>query len=136
GSSTDKEVSVFTFETPSEYLDSFYVIVRDLVTKPGFRKDDFDRIKSNQKNYVDEVIRQSSDEEYSKKALEDFLFRGTSYQHMVQGTSAAVSGITVEDVKKHYADFYNVQNLMIGIAGNYTPELLSKLKKDINGLTP
>jgi zinc protease len=38
----------------------------DLLKNPRFAEDDFNRIKSNQLNYVDEVIRSSSDEEYSK----------------------------------------------------------------------
>jgi len=133
--STDKEVSIFTFETPTEDLDSFYVIIRNLILKPGFKSEDFERIKSNQKNYVDEVIRQSSDEEYSKKALEDFLFRGTQYQHMVSGTSAGVSSITLEDVKAHYAKNYSSNNLIIGIAGNYPVAFVSKITADMKKLS-
>jgi zinc protease len=131
GSSVDKEVSILTFETPAQYLDSFYVIIRDLVTNPGFRTEDLERIKSNQKNYVDEVIRQSSDEEYSKKALEDFLFRATPYQHMVAGTSKAVAGLTLEDVKQHYSRNYSVNNLTIGLAGNYPSTFVDKIKGDM-----
>ena len=88
---TDKEVSIFTFECPVGNLNDFYPILKDVMTAPGFAKEDFDRIKSNQKNYVDEMVRSSSDEEYSKKALEDFLFRGTNYQHMVQGTGEQIT---------------------------------------------
>src|SRR5688572_12948558 len=102
GASVDKEVSIFTFQCPSAYIDQFYPIMMDVMTSPAFSQEDFARIKSNQQNYVDEVIRSSSDEEYSKKALEDFLFRGTNYQHMVQGTSKGVQAITLEDVKAHY----------------------------------
>src|SRR6187200_2532638 len=91
GASVDKEVSIFTFQCPAAYMNDFYPIMIDVITSPAFSNEDFDRIKSNQQNYVDEVIRSSSDEEYSKKALEDFLFRGTPYQHMVQGTSAGVN---------------------------------------------
>src|SRR5258708_319355 len=107
---TDKEVSVFTFECPVGNLNDFYPVLRDVMTAPAFAKEDFDRIKSNQKNYVEEVIRSSSDEDYSKKALEDFLFRGTNYQHMVQGTSPGVNNITDDDVKAHYAAYYTPQN--------------------------
>ncbi|MGE5810879.1 MAG: hypothetical protein ACM339_05215 [Ignavibacteria bacterium] len=42
-------------------------------------------VKVNQQNYADQVIRASSDEDYSKMALEDLLFRGTNFGHMVQG---------------------------------------------------
>ena len=131
GASVDKEVSIFTFQCPAAYMDKFYRIMVDVLTAPAFSKDDFDRIKSNQQNYVDEVIRTSSDEEYSKKALEDFLFRGTNYQHMVQGTSAGVKNITLEDVKAHYKNFYSIKNVMIGVAGNYSGDFISKLKADL-----
>ena len=70
-SSTDKEVSIFTFEVPLVFLEKFYPVIRDLMLTPSFTPSDFDRVKSNQQNYVDEVIRSSSDEEYSKKALEE-----------------------------------------------------------------
>src|SRR5258705_4602044 len=101
---------------------------------PSFTEEDFHRVKSNQQNYVDQVIRSSSDEEYSKKALEDFLFKGTNYQHMVEGTSEGVKNITLDDVKNHYKNYFTKNNFMIGIAGNYTPEFLNRLKADMSSL--
>jgi zinc protease len=57
-------------------MDQFYpIMMPDLITNPSFSQADFDRVKNNQQAYVDQVIRASSDEEYSKKALEDFLFQ-------------------------------------------------------------
>jgi zinc protease len=103
--------------------------------KPSFIKNDFDRVKINQQNFVDQVIRASSDEEYSKKALEYLLFRGTNYQHMKQGMSESVESITLEDVKTHYKNFFTSNNLMIGIAGNYTDEFPAKLKNGLQGLS-
>lgn len=135
GSSVDKEVSVFTFIVHSDFLDKFYEIVKGLMLTPSFTEEDFNRVKSNQQNYVDQVIRSSSDEEYSKKALENFLFRGTNYQHMVEGTSEGVKSITLDDAKNHYRNYFTRNNLMIGIAGNYSPDFLSKLKNDMNTLS-
>lgn len=135
GSSVDKEVSVFTFIVHKDFLDPFYEIVKGLVLTPSFTEEDFNRIKSNQQNYVDQVIRSSSDEEYSKKALEDFLFKGTNYQHMVAGTSAGVKNITLDDVKNHYKNYFTRHNVTIGIAGNYSSDFLSKLKADVNNLS-
>jgi len=134
-SSVDKEVSIFTFEVHQDFLNDFYPILKGLLLNPSFSQNDFDRVKRNQQNYVDQVIRASSDEEYSKKALEDFLFRGTKYQHMVQGKSESVKAITLEDVKNHYKNFFTKNNLMIGIAGNYSSEFLSTLKKDLQNLS-
>ena len=135
-SSADKEVSIFTFEVPRAFLDQFYPILKGLMLTPSFLQDDFDRVKSNQQNYVDQVIRASSDEEYCKKALEDMLFRGTNYQHLTAGTTQGLKSITLEDVKSHYKNFYTRNNLRIGIAGNYTDEFLSRLKADMGALSP
>lgn len=130
----DKEVSVFTFQVPAVFIEQFYPIVQGLMLTPSFTQEDFDRVKSNQQNYVDQVIRSSSDEEYSKKALEDMLFRGTNYQHLTAGTSQGVKAITLDDVKSHYKNFFTRNNITIGIAGNYTPAFLAKLKTDMNSL--
>lgn len=132
---TDKEVTVFTFEFPVDFTTAFYPMMRDLMLNPRFDESDFSRVKSNQQNYVDQVIRSSSDEEYSKKALEDLVFRGTNYQHLIQGTSTGVKSITSEDIKKHYTNYFTARNLIIGIAGNYTPEFLALLKNDLNKLS-
>lgn len=132
--SVDKQVSIFTFEVHKDNLEKFYPVMIDLLKNPRFAEDDFNRIKSNQLNYVDEVIRSSSDEEYSKKYLEDFLFRGTNMQHLVQGTVAGVTSITLEDVKKHYANFFGNSNMTIGIAGNYSADFLKKITTDLNGM--
>ena len=124
GVSVDKEVSVFTFSVHKDHLDKFYPILAGLIQTPRFDEEDFKRVKSNQQNFVDEVIRTSSDEEYSKKTLEDFLFRGTNYQHPVAGTTAGVMNCILEDVKSHYSSYFTKDNLSLGIAGNYTPEFL------------
>lgn len=130
-SAVDKEVTIFTFAVHKDNLDKFYPILKGLMLTPSFAEEDFQRVKSNQQNYVDQLVRASSDEEYSKMALEDLLFRGTNYQHMVAGTTPGVASITVEDVRNHYRKFFTSSNLTIGIAGNYTPAFLTKLKLDM-----
>ncbi|MDO8550673.1 MAG: pitrilysin family protein, partial [Ignavibacteria bacterium] len=133
-SSVDKEVSIFNFSVHVDWLDEFYPILKGLILNPSFDESDFQRVKANQQNYVDQVIRASSDEEYSKMALEDFLFRGTNYQHMVEGKTESVKSITLDDVKNHYKNFFTKNNLMIGIAGNYSDEFFAELKEDLAAL--
>ncbi|MDP4196578.1 MAG: pitrilysin family protein, partial [Bacteroidota bacterium] len=130
----DKEVSIFTFSVHKDFLKDFYPIIKGLILSPAFNEADFNRVKTNQQNFVDQVIRASSDEEYSKKALEDLLFRGTNYQHKKEGISSGVKNISLEDVKEHYKKFFTKNNLTIGIAGNYSDSFLSELKKDMSTL--
>ncbi|MCC2548128.1 insulinase family protein [Hymenobacter sp. BT175] len=128
---TDKEVTTFTFEFHKDHLDKFYNVLRGLVLTPSFTQEDFDRLKSNQLNYVEQVIRASSDEDYSKFALEDQLFRGTRFQHMTRGTAAGVRSITLADVRKFYTSAFGNDNLTIGLAGNYPVAFAKMLQTDL-----
>lgn len=130
----DKEVTVFTFEFHKDHTELFFPILTGLMLTPTMDESDFARIKSNQSNYVNQVIRASSDEDFSKMGLEDFLFRGTPYQAMVQGTTTGLESITIDMVKQHYKNFFGSSNLTIGIAGNYSPKLLSRLQFELNKL--
>lgn len=134
GANVDKEVAIFTFEVHQDFIDDFYPIIKGLILNPSFKEEDFNRVKTNQQNFVDQVIRASSDEEYSKKALEDLLFRDTPYQHMKQGTSAGVNNISLSDVKNHYQQNFSRNNLTLGIGGNYSDAFLQQLKTDMKSL--
>jgi zinc protease len=129
--STDKEVTNFTFEFHHDHLDTFYPVLTGLLLTPTFTEEDFQRLKSNQLNYVEQVVRASSDEDYSKLALEDQLFRGTRYQHLTRGTAAGLRSITLDDVRKHYAAAFGADNLTLGLAGNYSPAYLARLTADL-----
>ncbi len=132
--SVDKEVTVFTFEVHRDFTDDFYEIIRGLVLDPAFDMKDFERLKNNQQNYVDQVIKASSDEDYSKMALEDLLFRDTRYQHMVAGTSSGVGAITLDDVRDHYRTYFTKDNLLIGIAGKYSQDFATRVLADAGAL--
>ncbi len=132
--SVDKEVTVFTFNIHKDFLEDFYPVLKGLILNPSFTETDFKRVKISQQNYVDQIIRSSSDEEYSKKALEDFLFRGTRYQHMIEGKSESVKAITLNDVKSHYENMFTRNNLLIGIAGDYPDDFVKRLKEDMRKL--
>ncbi|MFD2245815.1 M16 family metallopeptidase [Pontibacter ruber] len=135
GANVDKEVTTLTFAVHQDFLKEFYPVLQSVILRPAFAEEDFKRVISNQQNYVDQVVRASSDEEYSKKALEDLLFRGTNYQHKPEGTSAGVKNITLEDVRNHYRNYFTRNNVMVGIAGNYTPEFLNQLRNDVAQLS-
>lgn len=135
GSSIDKETSTITFEVLTNNFKDFYPILRDMIIAPGFYQEDFTRVLSNQQNYVDEVIRQSSDEEFGKKMLESLIFNNEPYMSLTSGSTAGLKSITLEDVKNHYHKYYGLSNLMIGIAGNYSPELVTSIKKDVQQIS-
>ena len=131
GSFTDKEMTTFTFQVHRDFLEEFYEIFRGLLLNPSFGEADFSRVKSNTLVYVKEVIKASSDEEFSKKALEEQLFEGTRYEHMKSGTVNGLNAITRQDVVDHYRQYFTRNNMLIGIAGNYPQAFVKKLKNDL-----
>ncbi|WP_416306274.1 M16 family metallopeptidase [Neptunicella sp. SCSIO 80796] len=131
----DKQVVTFTFQVPSKFIDQFYPLVKNVLLAPDFTESDFERVMKNQQNYVDQVVRASSDEDYSKFALEDLLFRGGNMQHLLQGTSASVKNIGLADIKTFYQQAFTRHNVSLGIAGNYDDTLLTKLKADLAQLS-
>ncbi len=134
GASVDKEVTVFTFRFPTDFAEDFYPILKGLILEPSFTESDFTRVKMQQTNFVTRGVRNSSDEDYSKYVLEDFLYAGTPYAHMVQGTVSGVENITLEAAKEHYRQYFTRNNLLIGIAGNYSEDFLNRLREDMASL--
>ena len=130
----DKQVTTFTFQVPVDFIDEFYPLIKNVLLAPDFSEKDFSRVMKGQQNFVDQVVRASSDEDYSKFALEDQLFRGGNMQHLKQGTSASVKAITLDDIKAHYKKIFTRNNVSIGIAGNYSDAMLARLKTDVGGL--
>jgi zinc protease len=133
--SVDKEVTVFTFEFHVDHADKFIGLLTQLITRPRMDEADFKRIKSNQANYVNQVIRSSSDEEFSKVGLENFYFKTTPYQHLVSGTTSGLESITLADAKQHFQKYFTSMNVMVGIAGRYSEShlehILTAIKKDL-----
>ena len=127
-STVDKEVTVFTFEFHKDHAEQMLSIMTGLVIAPAFSESDYKRIKSNQENYINEVIRSSSDEDLSKYALESFLFRDTRYAHPVGGTTQGLVNISLEEVIRYHKSHFTARNLMLGIAGAYTDPYLLKLQ--------
>lgn len=131
----DKQVSILTFKVHKELMPKFYDLIKGFLLAPRFDMEDFERTKSNQLNFVEQVIKTSSDEEFSKMALEDFLFRGTNMQSMTMGTSSGIKSITVADVKSHFNKFFTTANLTVGLAGDYDPVLVKNMKQDLTQMS-
>lgn len=56
-------MTTFTFEVPVDFVDEFYPLLSNILLHPDFSKQDFTRVMKAQQNYVDQVVRASSDED-------------------------------------------------------------------------
>src|SRR5262249_10939117 len=132
-SQVDKEMTTFSGVTHADNLAEYYKIVRARLLNPGWREDDFRRLKDEAITDIKDNLR-NNDEELAKEVLYSDIYRGTLYESYNGGTVKSLEAITLDDVKAFYRSNYTQSNLFLGIAGGYSPNFLEAMKKDFRGL--
>ncbi len=131
---SDKEMTTFVGNTHADNLDHFYAIMRDMVLNPGWRADDFTRIRDDSVNELRVSLRGNNDEELGKEELYNLIYSGRPYGHESLGTVASLNKMTIADLREFYQRHYTQSNLIIGLAGGYPPEFAARVKKDFAAL--
>jgi len=129
--SVDKEMSVVSGLVHRDQLAAFYPILVEALLQPGFRAEDFERLRSRAITGIEKTMRYSSDEELGKASLYATLFAGTRYAHLEDGALAALRSLTVEDARAFYERHYTRDNLVIGLGGSYPESLPAQLAADL-----
>src|SRR3954452_11416807 len=129
----DKEMTAFLGETHSDNLHAYYKLIRARLLEPGWREDDFKRVRDNAVNQIKVGLR-NNDEEFGKEVLYADLYKGGPYGHYNLGTVTSLESLTLDDVKQFYKAQYSQSNLFLGIAGGYPQSFLDGMKKDFRAL--
>jgi len=133
GVQIDKEMTTFAGATHTDNLAAYYKLLRAQLLEPGWREDDFARVKDEAINDIKVGLR-NNDEEMAKEVLYQNIYAGTPYGHHNLGTVSSLAAITLDDVKKFYRTHYSQSNLFLGLAGGYSPAFLEGMKKDFRVL--
>ncbi len=107
----DLERTTLTGRVHRDNLAAFLELFTDAFLKPAFDEDDFERVRSDAINAIENTLRYSSDEELGKAALHDLVFRGTPYAHLSEGTVAGLRSITLDDVRAFYRRHFTRANV-------------------------
>ncbi len=117
----DKEMTVFSGTTHIDNLEKYYSLIREMLLDPGFREDDFKRLKEEAVNYLKNSLRGGNDEELGKEVLYTMIYPASHpYGHQNGGADGALDRMTLKDVRDFYQANYTQANLLIGLAGGYT----------------
>jgi zinc protease len=130
----DKEMTTFTGIIHRDNWRKFVSTVLPQLLEPGFRDEDFARLKAAQLNALVEDLRSNNEEELAKERLQANIFRGSPYGHPALGTVSGIASITIEDVKAFVSDAYTRRNLRVGISGNVPDELPELLVQQLGRL--
>jgi len=126
----DKEMSVFSGTIHQDNLDKFYVLFRDMLLTPGFREEDFNRLKADQLNFLEKTLVSNMDEQFGKEILNLALYESHPYGHEEAGTIESVKALTLDDVRTFYTQNFLQGNLVIGLAGGYPQGLPERVLAD------
>ncbi|MEP0546153.1 MAG: pitrilysin family protein [Rhodothermales bacterium] len=134
GTQVDKEMTVFGGRTHRDNLERYYEIMSGQLLSPGFRDEDFQRLKSNLINEIRVGLRSNNDEELGKEVLYEMIYAGHPYGHLTLGHIDAVESITLDDVRQFYRENYTQRNLTLGLAGDVPPAFLAHVESDLTRL--
>ena len=130
----DKEMVTFYGSTHTDNLERYYRLLRNALLDPGWREEDFQRVKDDAMNFLRVNLRGNNDEELAKEVLDANIFRGSGYEHYSAGTVSSLQKMTLDDLKQFYRAHYSQSNLILGIAGGYSEAFLEKMKGDFRAL--
>ena len=129
GVRVDKERTTLTGRTHLDNVDRYVPLLTDAYLRPAFDRRDFERLKSDAINDIENTLRYASDEELAKAALDAFVFADTRYAHQPEGTVQGLRSITLDDVREFYRRRFVRQNVAIGIAGGFDDALAERMRR-------
>ena len=130
----DKEMTTFVGQTHVDNLDKFYALMKDAILNPGWRAEDFTRLRDDHINELRVGLRGNNDEELGKEALYQAIYAGHPYRRENLGTVSALQKMTVADLEAFHHQHYTQANLIIGLAGGYPAGFAARVKKDFAAL--
>ena len=128
GSQVDKEMMSFRGRVHKDNAEEWLNLVMESLLQPGFRDDDFKRIKQQQINAIKTDLKGNNDEELGKEVMYHKIYANHPYETLNLGDLSELESITIDDVKDFYQQQLTQKNLTIGVTGDLSDELFESLK--------
>ena len=133
-SQIDKEMTVYYGTTHVDNLEKYYGLISQMLLDPGFRAEDFARLRTDAVNFLKVSLRETNDEELGKEYLYNLIYDGHPYEHHNMGTVSSLEKLTIDDVRAFYKANYTQANMVLGLAGGYPKEFAAKVEADFGKL--
>lgn len=134
----DKDTIAFLGRVHRDHVDAFAGVFLDVLLHPRLDPVDFDRVRAEQKAFIESTLRTGNDEALQREALEVALYDapGTRhpYRHTPAGTVKALAGLSLDDVKAFIRTQLTRDRLVLGVSGGASPQLVERLKAGLETL--
>jgi zinc protease len=141
----DKSATVFIARVHKDHEARFLQLLSDVLTRPRFDVDDFNRLRDEQLAYLQTTLRTGNDEALQREALEVALYDRAAvyehgaasshpYRHTPAGTVKGLSAITLADVVAHKDAVFAVDRCVLGVSGGASPGFVDALAAVVQSL--
>jgi len=134
GAQLDKEMISFQGRVHKDNAEQWYELISDQLLNPGWREDDFKRLKKEQIDGIKAGLKASNDEELGKEVLYHELYKGHSYESYNYGDLSDIESITLDDVKAFYKAQFTQAKLNVGISGAMPADVKQTMLADLTEL--
>ncbi|WP_372762054.1 M16 family metallopeptidase [Pseudoalteromonas sp.] len=131
GYQIDKEMLSFQGRIHKDNAAQWYSIVKQQLLNPGFRADDFKRLKKELIDSIKSGLKASNDEELGKEVLYSVLYQGHPYASYNYGDISDLEALTLDDVKAFYHRELTQAKLTLGLIGALPEALKTTMLADL-----
>ena len=117
GVKVDKDMTVFAGSVHRDNLAAYLGLFGDALLDPGFREEDFERVRRDLLTDLRTGLRQNNDEELGKEVLYEAIYGDHPYGSPTLGYGASVEALTLDDVRAFYERHYTQRALTLAVAG-------------------
>ncbi len=132
----DQEASAFSALVKAADLEALYSILREALLEPGFREDDFERVKAAQLGSLRESTAGGEDGALAESVLRLMIDGGGPRSHPAAGWEESLGSITLDEVRAFYAEHFVRGNVTIGLAGGFPAGFPERVEADFARLSP
>ncbi|MGH8222587.1 MAG: M16 family metallopeptidase, partial [Woeseiaceae bacterium] len=133
----DKEMTRLSGQMHRDNLDTWYALISGQLLTPGWREQDFTRVKTQLINQIRSDLASNNDEELGKEMLYAELYGADHpYGSFNLGNSQDLESLSLGEVKDFYARYYTINNITVGLAGGYPEGFAERVSADLQVLPP
>jgi predicted Zn-dependent peptidase len=117
---TTRRFSFLKFETIDEFAKKGFHLFTEMLLYPAF---DSVEVENVRRSMLGTLARNgSSVRNVARDLFYEALFEGKAYAKPIMGTRESISSITVADLKKHHAQYYSPDNIILSIVSGRSVE--------------
>lgn len=132
--SVDKEMTCFRMDCHADHAEGMADLVTEMLCDPGWREEDFLRLRDDAAHYLEADLRGENDEELAREALYGLVFEGRPYGHPCAGRVSALRRLGLRDVREFHTAEFSRENVWIACGGAKAGRIAERLREGLGAL--